>query len=335
MSEQNTGEETFMIETNKATMGNGPSHPNLVSNNKTMVELITILKRVASFDTTVLLYGESGTGKGLLARYLHRKSFRADKPFIVINCAALPEHLLESELFGYTDGAFTGAHKGGKIGLLEAANEGTLFLDEIGELTLGIQAKLLHVLQDKEFTPVGGTQSKKVNIRIIAATNRNLQDMVANHEFREDLYYRLNVIDVKVPSLRERRDDIIPLANHFLQKFNQKFGTKRIISDEVYDFFNEYHWPGNVRELENLVEKLIVVSTDVITREYIPTTMREFQVQLPTSPVTSFDESLEEFEKKIILEAYTRFNNYRKVAEFLQISQSRAARLIRKYAQSE
>lgn len=307
----------------------------LISQNHEMKEVIKTLEKVALFDTTILLYGESGTGKGLLARYIHQKSQRKNAPFIVINCAALPEHLLESELFGYTDGAFTGANKKGKIGLIEAANNGTLFLDEIGELPLSIQAKLLHVIQDREFTPIGETKSKKVDIRIITATNKKLKEMVKKNEFREDLYYRLNVMDIKVPPLREKKSDIVPLANYFLEKFNRKYQINRRIDKDVYAFFEGYHWPGNVRELENLIEKLVVVSDDLITLNHIPANLQEMEVVIPDDdPVTSFDETLEKFERKIIMETYHRFKNYRKVAEFLKISQSRAARLIRKYGPS-
>jgi len=328
------GTEVFL----KEEKVNPDSNPylDLIFNNEQMRELIKTLGKIALFDTTVLLYGESGTGKGLLARYIHQKSLRKDEPFIIINCAALPEHLLESELFGYTDGAFTGASKKGKIGLIEAANNGTLFLDEIGELPLSIQAKLLHVLQDREFTPIGETKPRKVNIRIITATNKNLREMVKSNEFREDLYYRLNVIDIKVPPLRDRKDDIVHLANYFLEKLNEKFKIKRSIDIDVYHFFKEYHWPGNVRELENLIEKLVVVSDDIITLDYIPESLQQLQVDIPETDLDlySFDESLEEFEKRIIVEAYNRFKNYRKVAEYLKISHSRAARLIRKYSTS-
>ncbi|GIN91548.1 RNA polymerase subunit sigma-54 [Siminovitchia terrae] len=314
-----------------------PHNPYLDLNSQDvqMKELIKTLEKVALFDTTILLYGESGTGKGLLARYIHQKSKRNHEPFIIINCAALPEHLLESELFGYTDGAFTGANKKGKIGLIEAAHMGTLFLDEIGELPLNIQAKLLHVIQDREFTPIGETKSKKVDIRIITATNKNLKKMVMRNEFREDLYYRLNVMDVKVPPLRERKSDIVPLANYFLEKFNGKYEINRRIEENVYHFFEEYQWPGNVRELENLIEKLVVVSDDVIMIDHIPANLQEMEIVIPDdTPVTSFDESLEKLERKIIMETYHRFKNSRKVAEFLKISQSRAARLIRKYTPS-
>ncbi|GIN21546.1 MAG TPA: PAS domain-containing protein [Bacillus bacterium] len=304
----------------------------LISQNHEMKGLIKTLEKVALFDTTILLYGESGTGKGLLARYIHQKSKRNNEPFVVINCAALPEHLLESELFGYTDGAFTGANKKGKIGLIEAANHGTLFLDEIGELPLNIQAKLLHVIQDREFTPIGETKSKKVDIRIITATNKNLKMMVKKNEFREDLYYRLNVMDVKVPPLRERKSDIVPLANYFLKKFNSKYEINRRIDQEVYRFFKEYQWPGNVRELENLIEKLVVVSDDLITIDHIPANLQQIEIIIPEdSSGISFDESLEKLERKIITETYHRYKNSRKVAECLKISQSRAARLIRKY----
>ncbi|MFE4706985.1 sigma 54-interacting transcriptional regulator [Peribacillus simplex] len=307
----------------------------LVSQNEHMNEILKMLKKISSFDTTVILYGESGTGKGLLARYIHQYSLRTKGPFIVINCAALPESLLESELFGYIDGAFTGANKTGKKGLIEAANNGTLFLDEIGELSLNIQAKLLQVLQDREFTPIGETKSRKVNIRIIAATNRNLWEMVKTNQFREDLYYRLNVIDIKVPPLRERKDDIVPLTNYFLRKFNDKYNVERHFSNDVYPYLYEYAWPGNVRELENLIEKLVVISDDIINIDHIPDSLYGHHYHdAPKSFFTSFDKSLEEFEGKLVMDAYHRFKNYRKVAEFLKISQSKAARLIRKYSGS-
>ncbi|WP_257350638.1 sigma-54 interaction domain-containing protein [Pseudalkalibacillus decolorationis] len=313
---------------------NKDSNITFTSRDEDMNKIIKICKKIARVDTTVMIYGESGTGKGLLAKYIHQISLRDKKPFIVINCAALPENLLESELFGYTDGAFTGANKSGKIGLIEAADNGTLFLDEIGELSPITQAKLLQVIQDREFIPIGGTKSKKVDIRIIGATNRNLSQMVKRNEFREDLYYRLNIIDIKLPPLRDRKNDIVPLTNYFLEKYNIKFNVKRSFSKRVYQFFSAYTWPGNVRQLENLIEKLVIVSDDVIDMNDIPENLYQQNCnRMQQTIFTSFEKSLEEFEEKLITETYNRFENSRKVAEFLQISQSKASRLIRKYCE--
>lgn len=227
--------------------------------------------KVARTDTNVLLTGPSGAGKEVVAKMIHKMSDRKKSAFVQINCGAIPETLLESELFGYDKGAFTGASKQGKVGLMEMASNGTILLDEIGDLPLSLQVKLLRAIQERVIYRVGSTSPIQLDVRIIAATNKNLEEMVIEGKFREDLYYRLNVIPIHVPPLRERREDILPLAFHFLEKFNKKHGTYKTISLEVCSLFEAYDWPGNVRELENLVERMIVISdSKVLTVQCLP-----------------------------------------------------------------
>ncbi len=219
-----------------------------------------LISKVASTNTTVLLRGESGTGKEVLARAIHKASPRAAKQFLKVNCAALPGELLESELFGHEKGAFTGAYRQ-KPGKFEAADEGTLLLDEIGEMPLRLQAKLLHVLQDGEFSRVGGEKIIDTDVRLIAATNRDLEASMRAHQFREDLYYRLNVIEIRIPPLRERREEIPGLLDFFLKKFNAQYGRAVDIPPDTMRVFMDYHWPGNIRELENAVKRVVVLGT--------------------------------------------------------------------------
>ncbi|MGO0059645.1 sigma-54 interaction domain-containing protein [Brevibacillus fluminis] len=330
---------------------------NLITNNSKMNNIIKLCEKVADVDTTVLIQGESGTGKGVVAKYIHKKSKRKTAPFLSINCATIPEQLLESELFGYVDGAFTGAAKGGKAGLLEMADGGTLFLDEIGEISLKLQAKLLHFIQSFEFIPVGGREVKKVDVRIISATNQNLHDMVQQKLFREDLYYRLHVVNLQIPPLRERKEDIIPLTYHFLTAFNSKYNSKRIISQDVLDLFYHYQWPGNIRQLENMVESLVVTSDVIINVSDLPQAVTEASkepapvgqphseeahvrdhvevpdIEMRAGTKLSLADILEETERKLIIKSYEKYRNTRKVAEQLSISQSKAARLVRKYCQ--
>jgi two-component system, NtrC family, response regulator AtoC len=219
-----------------------------------------LISKVASTNTTVLLRGESGTGKEVLARALHKASPRANKQFLKVNCAALPGELLESELFGHEKGAFTGAYRQ-KPGKFEAAHQGTLLLDEIGEMPLRLQAKLLHVLQDGEFSRVGGEKIIDTDVRLIAATNRDLEASMRAHQFREDLYYRLNVIEIRIPPLRERREEVPGLVDFFLKKFNAQYGRIVDIPPDTMRVFVDYHWPGNIRELENAVKRVVVLGT--------------------------------------------------------------------------
>ncbi len=248
------------------------SNMEIIYRSASMEEVLNKLEVIASVDTTmVLITGETGTGKELVARALHKKSVRADKPFITINCGAIPPNLLESELFGFEKSAFTGAGKP-KKGLLELGDEGTLFLDEIGELPLEMQVKLLRFLEDRKVTRLGGLQERPVNVRLIAATNRDLEQMVSQKKFRSDLFYRINVVPVSLPPLRERKEDIPLLSRFFLTFFNKQFNKKIVrFSDEAFHVLQEYHWPGNIRELRNVVERLVILCEDkVIALKHLP-----------------------------------------------------------------
>ncbi|HEY8910186.1 MAG TPA: sigma 54-interacting transcriptional regulator [Desulfosporosinus sp.] len=228
----------------------------LKGKNPLMISLVHTALRVAKSESTVLLRGENGTGKELFAQLLHNESSRWQSPFIKVNCAAIPGNLLESELFGYDEGAFTGARKGGKVGKFELADEGTLFLDEIGDMDLTMQVKLLRVIQEREIERLGGNKPRNLDVRIVAATNRDLEAMIHDKQFREDLYYRLNVVTLTIPPLRERKDDIEGLIGTFIQKFNRQFlQSVTGIAEEALDVLRKHHWPGNIRELENIIER--------------------------------------------------------------------------------
>jgi transcriptional regulator with PAS, ATPase and Fis domain len=294
-------------------------------------EIFELLAMVAPAEATVLLLGETGTGKELVAQAIHRNSARASGPFVVVNCAALPETLLESELFGHERGAFTGAthHKDGRFVL---AHQGTLFLDEVGELSMPLQAKFLRVLQSREFEPLGGTRTVKVDVRIITATNRNLEKMVREGRFREDLYYRLNVFPVVLPSLRERREDLPALAEFFLKKFSRKNRREDLsLAPEVLEAFRRYPWPGNIRELENVMERAVILCQGaVITVENLPPAM-----QLKGEAAVSGEEhELEdlEYERKLISRTLERVSGQRQqAAEILGISLDELNFKIRSY----
>jgi two-component system response regulator AtoC len=234
------------------------------SSRPAMREIMTLIDRVADSDVTVLLTGESGVGKEVIARELHRRSSRRAKPFVKVNCAALPSELLESELFGHERGAFTGAHIA-RVGKFEFAHEGTIMLDEIGEMPVGVQAKLLHVLQDREVTKLGSNRPVPVDVRVIAATNRALGEMLSSGQFREDLYYRLQVIEIRVPPLRERRDEILPLTEFFLRTYAKRYGRPPLRpSPAVRDALLSYHWPGNIRELENVLKRFVILRDEAM-----------------------------------------------------------------------
>ena len=235
------------------------SYVPLFSGHPRMMEIRTIIDSIADTDTTVLIRGESGVGKDLIARAVHAASTRCAGPFIKVNCAAIPQGLLESELFGHEKGAFTGAHRR-KLGQFEYANKGTIYLDEIAELPLALQAKLLHVLQDFRFSRIGGYGTVDVDARVIAATNRNLEDAMKHGEFREDLYYRLNVVEIRVPPLRERREEIPALAMWFLAKFNAQYGRQKQLQPETLMRLRDHPWAGNVRELENMIRRVVLLS---------------------------------------------------------------------------
>ncbi|WP_333657423.1 sigma-54 interaction domain-containing protein [Tissierella praeacuta] len=299
---------------------------NIIYNSEKMDKIIDLALRVAKVDSTVLIEGESGVGKGVLSYFLHNNSLRYNKPFIKINCGAIPENLLESELFGYEKGSFTGANKEGKVGLIQLADKGTLFLDEIGELPLNLQVKLLNVIQNRELTKVGGTNIIPVDIRIIAATNRNLQDMIKNKTFREDLYYRLNVVPITIPPLRERKEDIPPLILNFLNRFNEKYNYNKKISPEAMKILLRYNWSGNIREVENLIERLVVTTNDdIINKQDIIdcqlvsiTDYSSFDI----NKISSYKNIIAEYEKKLLLDIMSKCKSTHEMAEILDLDRS-------------
>ncbi|WP_148136728.1 sigma-54 interaction domain-containing protein [Candidatus Formimonas warabiya] len=304
---------------------------NFIVRSKAMGDCMELAQRVALADSTIIILGETGTGKSVLAKYIHGMSPRKQGPFQTINCAAIPEQLLESELFGYQSGAFTGANSKGKAGLLELANGGTLFLDEIAEIPIKLQAKILQVIQENKFIPVGGTKYKTVNIRIIAATNRDLEQMVKEGTFREDLYYRLNVIELPIAPLRERTEDIVPLAQFFLNKYDKRYHTSHSFSQDTLDILICHPWLGNVRELEHVIERLVLtVQESKILPKHLPKKFQ--QVEKMTGPVSLQNIApLDLIEKELIIKAYKQLGSSYKVAKVLNISQSKANRKIRQY----
>lgn len=303
----------------------------IIYKSKIMQTMIEKAVRVAKFDTMILLLGESGVGKEGIAQLIHDSSPRKEfGTFIRVNCSALPENLLESELFGYKGGAFTGALQQGKPGMFELANNGTILLDEIGELPLGIQAKFLRVLQESEVIRLGDTKPIKINTRIIAATNRDLKKMVKDGNFREDLYYRLNVVPLIVPPLRERKEDIPFLTHYFMNSFNKKYDLNKSLTQDIIQVFIDYPWPGNVRELKNLIERLVVTTEeDIIQTEHIPPFL--FVNQTPMKEGKSLRYLLEHYEKEVISKALNLYGSTYKAAEILGVSQSTMARKAQKY----
>lgn len=298
--------------------------------NSKMDKVLDIAYKVADLDITVLIDGESGVGKNHLAQKLHEISSRRNEPFIEVNCGAIAGSLIESELFGYEEGAFTGAKKGGKKGYFEAAGEGTLFLDEIGELPMNLQVKFLSVLQNQFFMRVGGNEKIEKQCRIICATNQNLEDLIHKKQFREDLYYRINVMKLTVPPLRERREDLISLVYEVTKGFNTKYGIQRYLSPELIAWISKQEWPGNIRELQNFIEKAMIVSeTNEITLEIIEVITdrksSEFYQDM------TLNEYIESVEKEFIVQMYNKYPSSIQLGEKLGISQSTANRKIRKY----
>ncbi len=284
---------------------------NIIGKSKEMRDIYATIRQIAEKNSTVLIHGESGTGKELVARAIHYNSQRKNKPFVAVNCAAIPETLIESELFGHEKGAFTDAQTR-RIGHFELADQGTLFLDEISELILPTQAKILRALQERDFVRVGGGKTISVDVRLISATNKNLEELMARGAFRSDLFYRINVVPVTIPPLRKRKEDILLLAKHFLDK-HAGVGKKKI-SPEAMDILIAYDWPGNVRELENIIERIVVLTTsDTITPDDVPSSLKtESRVELIKLGVLdgriSFEDAEKEFERDIIIEALKKSN---------------------------
>jgi len=312
----------------------------VIAINPEMEKIIDLASRVALVDTTVVISGESGTGKEVIAQLIHDMSPRKEYPFIKINCGAIPEALLESELFGYEAGAFTGAREKGKSGLFEIASKGTLLLDEIGDMPMSLQVKLLRVLQDQIFYRVGGTRTVQTNARILAATHRDLKKMVKSGTFREDLYYRLNVVQMVLPPLRERPEDIIPLTYRFLERSNKKYRFNKTISGDVIEYLLQYQWPGNVRELENVIERMVVLCRDdVIQKEVLPLAViqpmakqkgyqqsAELQVG-----IGSLEQETARFEKHLIQHYLNKYHSIQAVADHLQVHRTTILRKCKKY----
>ena len=305
----------------------------IVSESEAMHNVMALTKKLASVNTTVLITGESGVGKGLIARRLHEEGVRWKKPFVTVNCGAIPENLIESELFGYVAGAFTGSRSDGKQGLFEAAQDGTIFLDEISELPLNLQVKLLQVIQERQITPVGGTRPIPVDVRIISATNRNLEELVKEGRFREDLYYRLNVVPINVPALRERPADIIPLIQMNIARCNRELGETKSISPDALSILLKYPWPGNIRELQNIIERLVITTShNVITEDdifiFIKEAAEDNQINYAD---TSLAAALERAEKEILSRALENYKSTRAIARVLKVSQPTIVRKLNKY----
>ncbi len=308
----------------------------IIAESKCMLDVLELADQVGEVDSNVLITGESGTGKSILAHYIHDTGKRENGPFMSINCAAIPEGLLESELFGYSGGAFTGAQKGGKAGLVELADKGTLFLDEISEMPMTLQAKLLQLIQEKQYIPVGGRETKKVDIRIIVASNQDLLKMANQKRFRKDLYYRLNVIEIHLPQLQQRPEDLKIMIPHFLKRCDDRYGRTHRLHADALACLLAYDWPGNVRELENIMERLVVTKKNpLLGKEDLPKEIRNrFGKETSLSftfGTESLDEAKEVFERHILSDAKEKFGSTRKIAQSLKISQSRAFRLLQKY----
>ncbi len=302
----------------------------IVTCSQNMSDVIDLALRVAGTDSTILLTGESGVGKSLLAKVIHRASERRHKPLLQINCAAIPETLIEAELFGYESGAFTGADRKGKAGLFEQADGGTIFLDEITEIPLHLQSKLLGVIQDKAFHKIGGRGEQSVDVRIIAATNRDLSAQVSLGRFREDLYYRLNVVPVQIPPLRERREDIPLLIRYFTDHYNRRYNSYRRFSERLIEKMMSLPWKGNIRELENVVERMIVTSTVSEINSLGPIDRRS---AVETAESKTLIELIQEYEDSLLIRALKEYGTTRKIATHFGLSQPTAARKVKSLRQ--
>ncbi|MCM2532275.1 sigma-54 dependent transcriptional regulator [Neobacillus pocheonensis] len=298
--------------------------------NSKMEKVFDVVSKVANLGVTVLLEGESGSGKNHIAHMIHQMSARENHPFVEVNCGAIPEALFESELFGYEEGAFTGSKKGGKKGYFEAAGKGTLFLDEIGELPMNLQVKLLSVLQNHIIMRVGGSKKIEVNCRIICATNQNLEKMIAERKFREDLYYRINVVKIEIPPLRERKEEIFHLIYEITEEMNRKYEMNKHFTPSMIAWLSQQEWPGNVRELRNFIEKKIITSSENELALEVENQETKREVSA-VSDEMALNDYLESLENEYIVRMYQKYPSSIKLAEKLGISQSTANRKIRKY----
>ena len=329
-TENQSNESELMELRNRLVLSN-----ELIANSVSMKNILKKILKAAPTDANVLIHGESGVGKEVIAALIHKTSDRSGHPFVQINCGAIPENLLESELFGYERGAFTGASSSGKPGILETARNGTVLLDEIGDIPLNIQVKLLKALQDRHFYRLGGVKAVSFNARIICATNKDLKKMVSIGSFREDLFFRIYVIPIYIPPLRERREDILPLAQMFLQKFNKKYcdsGYVKTFTSELCSILYKYDWPGNVRELENLIEQMVIMSDGPLIKiNHLPS--EEFGQIVPHSNLEGrpLKQVLEDIEKSLIEEALEEHGSVRKAAEALGVDHSTLVKKRMKY----
>jgi transcriptional regulator with PAS, ATPase and Fis domain len=311
-------------------------YPEIIKDSQSMKTVVRRAHKIAHLDTTVLLTGESGTGKEVIANLIYKNSIRKGKPFIKVNCAAIPDSLLESEFFGYEKGAFTGADRAGKLGMFELANEGTLFLDEIGDLPIMMQAKLLRAIQEQEIMRVGGKTAIKIDTRIIASTNKELKSEISRGNFREDLYYRLNVFPIEIPPLRSRIEDINGLAYHFTNLFNKRYSLEKTITESAIKALTSYNWPGNVREFRNIIERIVVdAESDEINKFHVINHLKSGRFDRETSFYdlnSSLDMALKNYEKEIILNLMAKYNNASRVAEILRVNKSTISKKMKKYS---
>lgn len=307
----------------------------IVAVDKNTLNVLHLANKVSVLDTPVILFGETGVGKEVFAQYIYRNSSRSKERFIKVNCAAIPQNLIESELFGYAPGAFTGADKNGKMGLFELADKGTIFLDEVGELPIEMQSKILRVLQEKEIRRVGSPKSILIDVRVIAATNRDLKEMVRNKTFREDLYYRLVVFPITIPPLRDRVEDIEPLVKIFTEKINNKYRFNKSFTQEAIQLLKDYHWPGNIRELVNVVERALIISSreQIYSSELPMSEKKDVNIVLRSSK--NLKDILEEIEFEYISAAYEEYKNVRDAASSLGMDASTFVRKRKKYLKNK
>jgi len=307
----------------------------VIMSSMAMREVIQLTKKLAQIDSTILITGESGTGKGVIAKILHENGNRRSFPFVQINCGAIPDNLMESELFGYESGSFTGSRKGGKKGLFEVAQHGTIFLDEIGELPQNLQVKILQALQNKQIQKIGATETIPVDARIIAASNKNLEEMVSAGTFREDLFYRLNVVPIYIPPLRERPEDILSMIKLFLKRNNEKFLEKKVITSNAIADLLKYSWPGNVSELENIIERLVITTQrDTILPENLPIYIRHDirnQTNITNKTGMSYKEAMDLLEKQLLQNALGSCKTTRQIGDMLKLDQSTIVRKLKKH----
>lgn len=332
-------EKLYINKFSSPLLGTDDSSQKILAISEPMKQVLSLAEKVANFHATVLILGESGVGKEEVAKFIHENSMRKNMPFVVVNCGAIPDNLLESELFGYEKGAFTGAMQTGKQGLFEAAEGGTIFLDEIGEMPLDFQVKLLRFLESKEVRRVGSIDAKIVDVRVVAATNRDLFEMVQEGTFREDLYYRLNVVQIDVPPLRKRIDDIMPLASLFLNRYNKKYGQEKLMTYDLVKALEKYPWPGNVRQLKNIMENMVIVSNnEYLQTEDLPWNEKDKKNEmtrtigsLVENEELGLNEAVEELERRILVKAKDTCGTTRKIAEKLKVNQSTIVRKMQKY----